>query len=222
MTDRPKEKKSLSTQELLSMNMDRLKEYMRKWGKDAPAEEEKRKRQSQRLVPIRPGGEILVLLHDPFHLAQLTRANDALPLAERYRLMRCQDYAGAMDKILESEFRLILLDATGEKADEEKLEVTGLDFIMILKGVAPKGDSQFLMRKQAFLRAWVPGDSDREKLSSFRIIKRECEETPMMYLTSDVDGKESVMASLVRNVKSVPLEPPEFPTLFQKLRETLS
>lgn len=218
----PRKKQSLSTQELLSMNMDRLRGYMKKWGmEDAGSPREATvKRKSQRLVVRKPGREVLVLMHEPMHLAQVNNANDALPPAERFHLSRSQTFHQALDRMLESDFRLVVMDEGAEKAEEGRLEVSGLDALLILKGVMPKGDEMFLLRKQAFLRHFVPGDAASEKLANYKMLKRECASLPFVFLCPDLGSREAAVASVVKNVKSVPHEP-DYATLFAKLGEAL-
>jgi len=215
----PNPKKSFSTQQLLSMNMDRLKGYMEKFGTDDTAKPPQRK--SQRLTVFKPGREVLFLMHDPMRLVKIDGVNDKLPPGQRFRLVRCQSYTQAVEKLLESEFRLMVIDDGFEKTEEGRVEVTGLDALMILKGVMPREDKMFLLRKQAFLKNFVPGDSSKETLLNYRILKRECSHLPVIFLVRDLDGPASATASVIANVKSVPDEMPDYGTLFRKLEEAL-
>ncbi len=224
MTDEQPKKKSLSTQELLSMNMDRLKEYMHKWGVEADGGKTKDvdlKRKSQRLVAASPGRDILVLMHDPLKLAQINGVNDRLGEGKKYRISRCQGFALAMETLLDADPRLIVVDDAAEKAEEGRVDVSGLEFILVLKGVMPKDDNMFLLKKQAFLKEFVPGDGPEEKMTNLKLIRKDCGGKPFIYLSSSIDSREAATASRIHNVKSVPSDPPDFEVLFQKLSEVL-
>ncbi len=206
------------------MNMDRLKEYMQKWGTDPGAAKpagEDEKRKSGRLVAANPGKDILLLVHDPLRLAQISATNDRQPDHAKFRLSRCQTFRKAVETLLESEQRLIVVAEDSEKAEEGRIDVSGLDFLLVLKGVMPQGDSTFLLRKQAILKESIPGDTSEEKLTSYKILKKDCDTRPIIYLTSDQNGPESRLASRVHNVKSVAMDPPGFANLFLKLGEAL-
>jgi hypothetical protein len=201
------EKQSFSTQELLSMNMDRLKGYMEKWALDdkmGPTDRRRRKeRKSQRLLAAKPGREVLVLFRDPIRLSKLNNANDELKPTRRFQLSLNTSMNSAVEKLIESNFKALIVDGASEKAGASGVEVSGLDFLMILKGVAPSDDKGFLLRKQAFLKELMPGESNSEKLVDYKMLKKDCTDLPMIYVSQSLESPDSITASRIPNVKSM-------------------
>lgn len=218
------DKTSFSTQELLSMNMDRLKGYMEKWAREEDGGGKKggsQRRKSQRLTSVKAGKKVLAVIPDPLRLSHLDRANDKLPLALRYSLNLCQHYRKAVDQLVENDFQGLIVAEEGQIAPQSGVTVPGLDFIMILKSIMPRTDSAFLLRKQVFLKEFVPGVTKEEKLMNFKLAKQEARDLPILFLTNDLEGFASVTASRINNVKSVPAPTSDFNLLFSKLSEAL-
>jgi hypothetical protein len=213
---------SLNSQELLSMNMDRLRGYMKKWASEEEQSKkprEKPTRKSQRLVAVKKGREVLVISHDPMRLIRIGSTNDNQALSARFRLSLSQSFASAVEKLLESNYSALVID--DDRAEQARgVQISGLDFLLILKGTMSRDDQTFLVRKQAFLKEMIPGDNNSEKLVNFRLVKSDCKELPFLYLTSDINSREAALASVVHNVKSVDCHTNEFTTLFVKLADT--
>lgn len=201
------------SQELLSLSMDRLKEYMKKW--DAlgagdgvlldPAVEAPRRR-STRVLRRTAHPEVLLVRPDPLVLSQLITTNDRELLDDRLALSWASDFGGACAKMAASPFQAVAVFASVENVPDCE-GLSGVDFLLLLGGLQPGRDGAFLLRKRAFLRSVVPGRTDADKVAAFRALKERYRSKPFLYVHPESEETLASVARRIHGVRTLALEP---------------
>lgn len=215
------EKKSYSTQVLLSMNMDRLKEYMdgMSAGPDTlmcqETGEEKKKRISKMLRRDQNRNAILVR-PDSLGLSRLIAVNDRRMVLQRYSFSWGESFGAAVSKMCVKTYRTVVIYGGEEKIEGLDRKLAGTDFIMLLQGLAPRDDAEFLLKKREFVRTCVPGASDAEKVATFRLLKESYRNVPVLYLAAPGEKPARALSQL-RAVTLIEKDDEEFSALYSAL-----
>jgi len=203
------------TQELLAMNMDRLKEYMDKWrevgarlkeeARHSPSEAPSKKRIT-RIVSMASQPRVLLVRPDPLILSRIVRQNDTLLPRERFTFSWGNDFQSSVAKMSGFKFDAVVVAGGSETLKDAGCDVSGLDFLFLVNGLADRKDARFPLKKKAFVQFCVPGDGNEAKISAFRRIKEDYANQPFFFLYGPGESRQASVANRIHGVRILPLE----------------
>lgn len=218
-------KKRYNTQDLLSLNMDRLKEYMKRMEKETA----KTDGMAVFEVPSRPAKgttrigktpsscRILALFKDPFHFVEIVNTNDRRPKTQRFTFERAADFGDAMNRLRKQTYDMILLSPMEQSVPDVESVFSPADFSLILRGQMPSRDVYFLAKKRWFVVAMVEGATNQEKVDNFRQLKTDYKRVPILYLTPDVNDPAAKVMASIQKTRVIPLQAKKLDPLFNNL-----
>ncbi|MHC4600128.1 MAG: hypothetical protein ACYS47_14100 [Planctomycetota bacterium] len=202
------------TQELLSLNMDRLKKYMRKWDSgesvvEGPTEAEKQERRMKRATRLIATGKLkrrILLVHpDPLHLSRMIATNDRRRPNLKLNMVWADDFQSAVTKMGDGAFRLVVMFTGKEGIPESDITLSSLDFLLLIHSLMAKDDQSFLLKKRSFVKHYVAGDTDLEKVTNFRLLKEDYRNTPFLFVHEHGSTRDSTVASRIHGVHTMPI-----------------
>ncbi len=214
-----------NTQELLSMNMDRLKEYMDKLGRTASQPggailEEARPPKTKSATRIRktPSAcRVLAVFENPHGFVHIMNENDRREPRFRYGLERASAFNEAVNRMIRHRFDLVLVSPMRMVPEDIESPLTTVDWILLLRGLAPPKDMYFLAKKRWFVMNFIPGSDNQEKVGTFRRLKDAYRKTPVVFLHERGQNvRADVLAHLPRT-RVLGLLPGEADPLFSLL-----
>jgi hypothetical protein len=221
------EKTRYNTHELLSLNMDRLKEYMKRVAKEASNPQAMpifevsppRARPATR-VGKRPGDcRCLALCKDPFLFVEIVSANDKRPSTQRYAFDRASTFREVVERITRQAYDLVVLSPLEEKLPETEAAFGPADLVLLLHGQTRPSDVYFLAKKRWFVMNLVAGADNPEKVENFHQLRDACKDIPFLYLSEDPSDEDAKFLALIRKVRVVPRTPGDLAPLFRLLDE---
>ncbi|MHC4600733.1 MAG: hypothetical protein ACYS47_17200 [Planctomycetota bacterium] len=221
------EKKKYNTQELLSLNMDRLKEYMKRMAKQAsdpstpPVFEvpSPRPKGGTKIGKTPSACKLLAVFEDPHIFVRLVAENDGRPASRRYGLERASDFKDAVERMTKEKYDLVLLSQISEALDEVQEDFSTLDLILMIRGLMRPSDMYFLAKKRWFVMNLVEGDVNAEKVANFRKLREQYKEVPLIYCYGKDHPEEAKLVAAAEKVRAVPLDESDFGRLFFTLDE---
>ena len=202
------------TQELLSLNMDRLKKYMKKWDSgesvvEGPTEAEKQEQRVKRATRLIATGRLrrmILLVHpDPLHLSRMIGINDRRRPNLKLNMVWADDFRSAVDKMGNETYRTVVVFVGKDSIPKSDLAITSLDFLLLIHGLMAKDDQTFLLKKRNFVKHFVRGDTDLEKVTNFRLLKEDYRNTPFLFVHEPGSTRTSTVASRIHGVRTVPI-----------------
>jgi hypothetical protein len=91
--------------------------------------------------------------------------------------------------------------------------ISGLDFILIVRGLMARDDEDFLLKKRDFVTRCVFGDTDLEKVTHFRLLKESYRNTPFLYVTDQAESQDGKIAQRIHEVRTVSIAEGNLETL---------
>ncbi|MHC5039412.1 MAG: hypothetical protein ACYTHM_19060 [Planctomycetota bacterium] len=216
------------TQEILAMNVDRLKQYMKSWDRkdglmedrspEAVAAAKRRKRITQTIrLDRRP--RVLLIRPDHGSLSRMIKENDRRFPNERFALTWGEDFESALAKMAETNYRAVIVFSGTEKRPDMECAISGLDFLLLLNGLLDRNDRDFLLKKRTFVKFLIPGPTDAEKIATFRLMKEDYRNRPFFFMHNPEEGRLAEIAERIWGVESLPLGEASFEDLFEALKK---
>lgn len=220
------EKKKYNTQELLSLNVDRLKEYMRKLGRQAadpsnppvfeiPASA--KPKGTTRIAKTPSACRLLGLFEDPHLFVKLVAANDERRPSQRYGLERTGDFFDALLRMGRKRYDILILSPLSLRVEEAETEFTSHDFAMMIRGLMRESDVYFLAKKRWFVVNLVEGGNNAEKVDRFRALRDAYRDVPIVVLHEGPANDEVRALAAVPRVRALPLDAANATPLFDLL-----
>ncbi|MHC4778074.1 MAG: hypothetical protein ACYTFG_05790 [Planctomycetota bacterium] len=218
------------TQELLSLNMDRLKKYMKEWeggeegGPDraeAERKEKRRKRATRLIAAGKKKRQILLVLPDPFHLSKMISINDQRSPAMKLNIAWAEDFSSAVAKMAGDAFRAIVVFGREVPLPGNEFGISGLDFILLAHSLVPKDDPNFLLKKRGFVEHFVPGQTGIEKVTNFRFLKEDYRNTSFLFVHKPESVRDSALAARILGVKATPISSDDVSEIMTVIDKTI-
>lgn len=199
------------TQELLSINMDRLRQYMKTWqtlatgqGHEALEDRPARRKRGSTTI-LRPGARRSVLLvrSDPLVLSRLIGINDGQPVEKRLGFTWAGTFGEALARMADERFHAVVVAQGAQHVREVGLDLTGTDFLLLLQGITLHGDPDFLLKKKGFVGHLVPGATDEARVALYRRLREEYRNQTFFYIHDRRDAGAAGVAGRILGVKVV-------------------
>ena len=224
MNEKKKEKK-YNTQELLSLNMDRLKEYMNKLQKEAASPEStamfeipaRRSKTSTRIRKTPAQCRVLAVYKDPFKFVELVGANDQRPKTQRFTLERAEDYKAAVSRMARQRYDLVLVSTLYVEVPDSEDKFGPADFILLCQGLMRQVDVYFLAKKRWFVVNCAEGMTNQAKVDFFRKMKESYSGVTFVFVQEDENDRDADFLSNMRKVRVVKEQGKNLAPLFSTL-----
>ncbi|MCU0722068.1 MAG: hypothetical protein MUC63_00360 [Planctomycetes bacterium] len=221
------EKKRYNTSELLSLNMDRLKEYMKRLAKEAgnpdgmPAFEisPAKPRPTTRIVKRPHDCRCLAMFKDPFHFVQIVSVNDRRPAGQQYPFERTSSFRDAVDRMSKQKYEAVVVSPMIEPTGEEGITFSTSDLILLLRGLTRPSDVYFLAKKRWFVMNAFPGAQNPEKVDGFHELRDLYQKVPFIFVPDDPADPEAAFLAAAPKVKICQRTPAGLDGLFRLLDE---
>ncbi|GEM_PF-1755598 len=222
---KPSEKK-YNTQELLSLNMDRLKDYMARLSKKAEdtsnppmfeVPSPPKAKSGTRIGKVPSSCRVLALYEDPHEFVGLVSANDQRPKSQRYGLDRTADFGDAVARMTRHRYDILVASTMHAEIEEVEEPFTTLDWVFLLRGKMHSPDVYFLAKKRWFVMNLIGGETNQEKVDNFRDLKEAYGNVPLLYLQERPDEREKTLLESMRKVRVIPFRTGGVSALFQHL-----
>jgi hypothetical protein len=206
---KPSENKRYNTNELLSLNIDRLKEYMKRLGKEAsnpqgmPVLEvsSPRPKPSTRIGKRPADCRCLAVFPDPFLFVQIVALNDKRPPGQRYAFDRASSSREAVERMKRQAYDLVMIAPFQEAIQEGDAKFGAADLILLLHQQMRHSDLYFLAKKRWFVMNAFAGADNAEKVESFHGLRDAYQNIPFIYVAENPAEEDAVFLASARKVR---------------------
>ncbi|MHC5038734.1 MAG: hypothetical protein ACYTHM_15605 [Planctomycetota bacterium] len=227
MADEEPKKKKYNTQELLSLNMDRLKEYMKEMGKkvadpDSPPLFEvppPKSKGGTRIGKTPSACRLLGIIENPLIFVNFVSANDERPPSRRYGLDRGKDFHDAVRRMTRHLYDIVIVTPMELEIEQVEEPFRAVDWILLIRGLMPAADVYFLAKKRWFVMELVDGATNAQKVENFRALREAYKAVPIVYLHKGEADDVVKVVDKTPKVRIVRLDSDEFFPLFHTLDE---